>query len=625
MRAKKTSKKLNENTFMTFKTKLHAHAYLIMFNAFIAMLIACRYYSFLPEFPTDVLGLSFLVSATFSHMTMLSVLIGLILIPALLLPQLLRRFVQSGISTFALVALFIDTIVYAQYRFHINAVILELVMSGQVVSFPLSSWLMVIFGILATWALQYYLIVRIEKNIPFAHLKLGKKFTWVAILTLLTTNIIHVWAAAHVYQPVTAINRYLPLFYPITSNKFMKKYGWIDEEAIKKQKAMSLKRKTDFNYPLHPIQTSPVEKPINIMFIVIDSWRSDTFNAENTPNMWQYAQKGQNFQQHYSTGNCTRTGIFGMFYSIPGTYWQGALINRKAPVFMDRLQSLNYQMGIFAAAKLSNPEFDQTVFSKVPNLRMNSIGRSPEVLDAGLTNDWLKWYEDRDKSKPAFSFLFYDSPHGYSFPKNYPHRYEPMFDEVNYLKLNNKTDRKLMFNRYKTSVHYVDSLIKQVLDKLKTSGDLDNTLVILTGDHGQEINDNMQNFWGHNGNYTDAQIRVPFAMIVPHRDHEKRWNPQLITSHEDIVPTLMKHFLGVQNPIQDYSVGEDLLGAEVKRDWILSSNYSSYAVVTTQNILEVGAVGQYEMLDKKNLPLKEQQPNASDLEGALEQISRFNK
>ncbi len=33
----------------------------------------------------------------------------------------------------------------------------------------------------------------------------------------------------------------------------------------------------------------------------------------------------------------------------------------------------------------------------------------------------------------------------------------------------------LMMNRYKTSVHYVDSIVKQVLNKLKETGDAENT------------------------------------------------------------------------------------------------------------------------------------------------------
>lgn len=612
---------------MSFKSKLHSYAYFIMANAVMAMLIACRYFAFLPEFPSDLLGFGFLVSSLFSHMTLLTVILGIVLIPLLLLPALPRRLLISSFAALGLIALLIDTMVYAQYRFHINTVMLELVMSGQVVSFPLSTWLMTFLGISLLWALQYALLVWFEKGIPLPKWKLGKKYAYLTLITLLLSHGIHIWAAANLYQPVTVTKRYLPLFQPTTSTKTMKKYGWVNEEALEKQKAMSLERKSDINYPITPIQANTIEKPINIVFIVIDSWRADTFNADNTPNMWQYAQQGKIFENHLSTGNCTRTGIFGMFYAIPGTYWHGILVNKQSPVFIDRLQVMNYQLGIFAAAKLTNPEFDRTVFSKVPNLRVETEGNSSIELDQNITKEWSTWYNKQDKNKPTFSFLFYDSPHGYEFPKDYPHQYQPMLKEVNYLELSNKTDRNLMLNRYKTSVHYVDSLVKKVLDQIQASGEADHTLVVITGDHGQEVNDNKENFWGHNGNYTDAQVKVPLAIIGPKVLTSKmmEWSGNTYTSHQDLVPTIMKNYLGVNNQIKDYSVGEDLMGPMVKRDWILASNYSSYAVITPKTIVEVGAVGQYDLLDKSNKPIKGQQPNFSYVQGALEQISRFSR
>lgn len=612
---------------MSFKEKLHSHGYFIAINAIIAMLIACRYFTVMPEIPTDLLGLSFLVTSVISHMATITALIGLILIPFLFLPTIPRRLIISAISSFILIVLFIDTVVYSQYRFHMSMVMLELVMSGQVVSFPLSTWLMTIFSILVLWALQYVLIVKLDNKIPFPQYKLGQKFTLLTIITLLISHCIHIWAAANVYQPVTLTKRYLPLFQPATATGKMRKMGWIDEEAIKKQSEMTLSNKGDLKYPAQAIQATPVSKPINIVFIVVDSWRADTFNAEVSPNMWEYAQKGKILHNHISTGNCTRTGIFGLFYGIPGTYWHSVLANQKTPVFMDRLQAMDYQLGIFAAAKLTNPEFDRSVFAKVPNLRISSKGESTDDLDVELTQDWLAWFDKRNKNKPTFSFLFYDSPHGYTFPKDYPHKFKPMLEEVNYLKLNNDTDRSLMMNRYKTSVHYVDSIIKQVLDKIKASGEEDNTVVIITGDHGQEVNDNMENFWGHNGNYTDPQVKVPFAIIGPKvlTSEIMKWDDRTFTSHQDVAPTLMKNYLGVTNNIKDYSVGEDLMGPEVKRDWILASNYSSYAVITDKDILEIGAVGQYDFLNKSNKPIKGQQFNGQYLQGALEQISRFNK
>ncbi|ENN9982464.1 DUF3413 domain-containing protein [Vibrio vulnificus] len=611
---------------MSFKQKLHAHGWFILINALVLMLIASRYFAFLPEFPTDPLGITFILAGTWGQMTLLAALIGLVTIPTLFLPKPFRNGTQALIASLGVATLFIDTIVFAQYRFHINAVVLELVMSGQIVSFPLITWLMVIGGVALLLAAQWWIIRWLENGAPVRALKLGRKFALLTFAALLATNAIHIWAAAHAYQPVTTVKRYLPLFYPATADKFMRKQGWVDEEALERQKALAFKRKNDLNYPLAPLQTQPVEKSLNIMLLVVDSWRADTFNADNTPNMWKYAQLGVVFNNHIATGNATRTGIFGLFYGIPGTYWHGFLANQQSPVLIDRLQALDYQLGIFTAAQLRKPEFNQTVFTKVENLRIGSEGGRPSELDADLTQDWLAWYDQRDKSKPTFSFLFYDAPHGYDFPADFEPKYEPMLKEVNYLKLNNDTDPTPFFNRYKTSVRYVDSMATKVLDKLKESGDLENTLVIITGDHGQEMNDNKLNFWGHNSNFTDAQVNVPFAIFGPGVDAAKmQWSSEALTSHQDVVPTLMKHYLGVTNDMKDYSVGEDLLGDAVKRDWIISSNYSGYAIITDDNILEVSGGGQYQFMDKTNRQLKDQQPNFTYLQQALEQISRFNK
>ncbi|HAS6349072.1 TPA: DUF3413 domain-containing protein [Vibrio vulnificus] len=611
---------------MSFKQKLHAHGWFILINALVLMLIASRYFAFLPEFPTDPLGITFILAGTWGQMTLLAAIIGVVTIPTLFLPKPFRNGTQALIASLGVATLFIDTIVFAQYRFHINAVVLELVMSGQIVSFPLITWLMVIGGVALLLAAQWWTIRWLENGAPVRALKLGRKFALLTFAALLATNAIHIWAAAHAYQPVTTVKRYLPLFYPATADKFMRKQGWVDEEALERQKALAFKRKNDLNYPLAPLQTQPVEKPLNIMLLVVDSWRADTFNADNTPNMWKYAQSGVVFNNHIATGNATRTGIFGLFYGIPGTYWHGFLANQQSPVLIDRLQALDYQLGIFTAAQLRKPEFNQTVFTKVENLRIGSEGSRPSELDADLTQDWLAWYDQRDKSKPTFSFLFYDAPHGYDFPADFEPKYEPMLKEVNYLKLNNDTDPTPFFNRYKTSVRYVDSMATKVLDKLKESGDLENTLVIITGDHGQEMNDNKLNFWGHNSNFTDAQVNVPFAIFGPSVDAAKmQWSSKALTSHQDVVPTLMKHYLGVTNDVKDYSVGEDLLGDAVKRDWIISSNYSGYAIITDDDILEVSGGGQYQFMDKTNRQLKDQQPNFTYLQQALEQISRFSK
>lgn len=609
---------------LTFKEKRQAHSEFVIFMVMITTVLASRYFVYLPQLPSDSLGLIFILTSTFSQMSLLVAIAGLLTLPLLYLPTLLRRCLLSGISALFVSLLIIDTLVFAQYRFHINAIVVELLLSGQVISFPWSMWLIIGAGVGLLWASAWFFI-RWRENAPLVNKSLCRYFWALMIGALLLTQLIHIWAAANAYQSVTQIKRYLPLFYPATANSLMRKYGLIDETVIAQQKALSLKTNNDLSYPLEPLDVAEISKPINILLVVIDSWRADTFNADNTPNLWQFAQNGITFDHHIAAGNSTRAGIFGLFYGIPGTYWHSILANQQSPLLIDRLQQLNYQIGIFTAAHLHKPEFDQTVFVNIQNLRSGSQGSRPAELDANLVKDWFAWYTKQSSNIPKFSFLFFDSPHGYDFPDNYARRYQPMLDEINYLKLHKDSDPIPFLNRYKTSVHYVDSLTKMVFQTLQETGDLDNTLVIITGDHSQEINDNRLNFWGHNSNFTDAQVKVPFAIIGPKLHGDITKNTYKFTSHQDIVPTLMEGYLGINNPTGDYATGENLLKNIPARPWVISASYSGYAIISHESILEVGASGQYDLLDKTNRQLKDKNANLDYLQQALEQLSRFSK
>lgn len=604
--------------------KYSAYGKFVSVNIIAAALISLRYFHFLPELPETLVSWIFLVTATYSQMALLGCFAGLVMLPALWLKQPWRNLLISVGATLVIGILVVDTIVFSQYRFHINSVVLELLMSGQVVAFPVTMWLLLVAAIALLWAAEYGLLLLFEKREALRLLKSTRWLASAALVALLTTNGIHVWAAAHAYQPITQIKRYLPLFYPATSNGTMRKYGWVDEKALEQQQLLTAhKQSSDLRYPLHPLETAPVDKPVNIVILAIDSWRAHTFNAENTPNLWSFAQSGMVLNQHMSTGNATRVGIFGMFYGLPGSYWHSVLNNRASPVLIDRLQALNYQMGIFASAQLNNPEFDQTVFSKVHPLRTSSPGVTAADRDQSITQEWVQWFGQRDKARPSFSFLFYDSPHGYEFPDQYAHRYEPMLDKPDYLQRGPKTDPVPWVNMYKTSVHFVDSLAKQVIDQLRASGEMDHTVVIITGDHAEEINDNGLNYWGHNSNFSDAQVHVPFAMVGAGISPQHAWG-NFFTSHADIAPTLMQQYLQVKNDPSDYAMGVNLLATPVDRKWLLISGYSQYAVVTANDILEIGSLGQYQLVDKHYKPLKAS-PNFAYVQQAMEQMRRFSR
>lgn len=600
--------------------KLKTLTSLTLINVFIAALISCRYFEYMPELPNEWIGQIFLVTATYSHIFMLVVLLGMLLLPLTVLPIRIFKLSVSFLAAFALMVLFVDTIVFAQYKFHINGAVLELLLSGQIVSFPLSTWLIVIGSVLLVWLVQWGMISWLGRRaVPNKWLK---RLCLSFVVAFVTSSLIHIWAAAHAYQPVTSVKRYLPLYYPISANSFMRKHGWINEEEVARQKQLSQKRQGNVHYPLQTINATEVKSPVNIVFLVIDSWRYDTMTADNTPAIWDVAQQGVLLNNHWSTGNSTRTGIFGLFYGLPGTYWQGILSNQTSPVLVDRLQQLGYHMGIFASAQLRKPEFNRTVFAHIENLREETPGNTPAERDRNLVSDWQAWLTDQKLNEPFFSFLFFDAPHGYDYPEGFSAKFLPELKEIDYIKLSNKTDPQPMLNRYKNSVLYTDTLIANVIDTLKNKGVLENTLLVITGDHGQEMNDTGHNFWGHNSNFTSYQVQVPFIMAGP--KVEELPEIQGMTSHVDIAPTLLSHYLGVSNKVQDYSTGMNLFSPAV-REWALSSSYNNFAIISDDRIFEVDATGSSQLLDGNNNSVANEKVNAHFLQQALEHMSRFNR
>jgi len=130
---------------------------------------------------------------------------------------------------------------------------------------------------------------------------------------------------------------------------------------------------------------------------------------------------------------------------------------------------------------------------------------------------------------------------------------------------------------------------------------IENTIIIFTGDHGQEFNDNKRNFWGHGGNYTDYQIKVPMVVYWP---GQKSGNYGHTTSHLDIAPTLMMDLFGCQNSISDYSDGRHLLDPK-GRDWLLVGGYFNYAIREVERITTAYATGNYEIFDLSNRVIKD--------------------
>lgn len=490
---------------------------------------------------------------------------------------------------------------YPLYRAHLNFAMIQMTFlgGGRIVSFSLP----MIFEI-AAWILGLGLLSWIFTFISFK-LATFKKLSLTALVLVLAgfccSNLCYSWGFANFNTRLVSVFDKIPLARPLRMNTQLQKLGLIDKKAIDARK-VSLGEHGKLNYPLNPLVCKP-SKDYNILFLFVDTLRYDMLTEEVMPNTWKFALKNSRFNNHYSNGNNTRHGIFSLFTGLPGNYWTGSLSSGTPGILLTALQRRGYEIGIFAGAPLNMPEFHKSIFAGISNLQIYPRGKDAVDSDAFAVEDFEKWQSSLKPGSRFFSFIFFDSVHAYSFPKESKYEvFKPYWGSINHMELNNSFDPAPYLARYKNSVRYADDLIQKVLDYLEEKHLLDETIVVISSDHGDEFNDNKLNFWGHGGNFTDAQIKVP---LVIHWPGKKPANIEYMTSHLDLVPTLLPEVLGCENPTEDYSVGMSIWKEAGRRNWVYSKGWSRDAFVEPNRIVLINAAGALEFLDKTYRPSKD--------------------
>ena len=573
-----------------------------VFNSIFLLLIATRYFRYFYD-NSDFLTIFYLVIATLSHFITLSFLAYLILYIPLLWVFPYKNFAwiwAAIISITSAITLFLDTFVYQLYRFHINPFVLELLFGGaggQIFQFHYKQYLLVICVSIIFSVFVFASAYIFFRSPIFLKLKNGLWVIATTVVMILSSHLIHVWADAINYIPITKSSRYYPLYFPTTARTLMLNMGLIDSLQVANNRLRyNTPRGAGLDYPKNPIELDE-KATMDIVMIIIDSWRYSTLDSLNMPNLYNFSQKCEVYQHHYSGSNGTRTGIFSLFYSIPGIYWDAVLASRTSPVFIDALLRNNYQIKTFPSASLLSPPFDLTVFRKIKDLNIETKGSSAHARDRQITHDWLSMSQKlaNDTHSSTFSFLFYDALHAISHPSDFKGPYQPEWEYAKYELLNNAIDPTPFLNLYKNTAYYLDSLVGLVLNDLEDRGALEHSWVIISGDHGQEFNDNKKNYWGHNGNYTAAQMQVPLLVYKPNTPHKTytHW-----TSHYDIVPTVFKDLFQSKNKISDYSIGKHL-NDTTPRNWLLVGSTDNFAIIQPNRITSVYFDGTFDITDSK--------------------------
>ncbi len=484
---------------------------------------------------------------------------------------------------FSVVLFFVlaDTILYRILNFHINGFVWNtLFTKGGIESLGAteSMYVAVAFVILGVLGLEALFLALAIKSALF-HRALGRVFSRrviagaIALLLLLAALERIAFGVANIYsyRPVLIASRAFLFYIPCTFDL----PAWISPPA-KHSVAFrpSRVRANSLLYPLKPIESRPDAPRYNVVFLVAESLRGDALNPEIMPFTCEFAQKSLWFRNHYSGGNGTRMGLFALFYGLYPNSWFAFLHSTQPPALNLLLKERNYQFALFTSARFTYPEFDKTIWAGLePSIMLEGDPRLEGWQnDRAHVGRLLDFLDQRDTDRPFMAFLFFESPHArYYFPPESAIR-TPYLKDFNYLTTSLRKEIHLIKNRYDNSCHHLDTQIQRVVEGLEARGLMDSTILVFTGDHGEEFME--KGHWGHNSAFTEEQLRTPLALWIP--GHAPRQFHGL-SSHMDVPPTLMT-LLGVKNPPRDYCHGRDLLGSE-PTGWTVVGSWGDLAFV----------------------------------------------
>jgi membrane-anchored protein YejM (alkaline phosphatase superfamily) len=261
-------------------------------------------------------------------------------------------------------------------------------------------------------------------------------------------------------------------------------------------------------------------------------------------------------------------GVFSMFSGLPGTYWFSFVNEERSAAIVDVFLEQGYDVHLSTGQSFTYPEFDRTIFSRVPRDRMH-VDESGDGCQRDQRNvaRMIETLERRNPNKPLFIFNFFESPHArYYFPPEAVIRPDYLKD-FNYARMDKaalKRDINGIRARYINSVHALDMNLASLWRYLEAHHLRENTVVIFTGDHGEEFMEKGR--WGHNSEFVNEQVQTPLVLWVPGAAPAV---DNRLSAHMDLTATIMP-LLGVQNPASDYSLGFSLLEAPARHYMIVA-------------------------------------------------------
>ncbi len=328
------------------------------------------------------------------------------------------------------------------------------------------------------------------------------------------------------------------------------------------------------------------QKPqINVCLIVVDALRADHlacygYHRATSPNIDKLAKEGVLFSRAFSHGTQTLISIpsllTSLYPSVHRVLKNGAVVADEFITLPELLAKNGYATAAFVAPHLEvigNLKHRFGVYrslrpaiEKIFNEQKKKSSTPPRlimkaILDklnftSQITEDAIGWLR-QNSGKRFFIYIHFLDVHA---PYNPPEPYKKLFwrGEIDRALAQSAIDNirqdvegnflsrlpgreaqarlEYIISQYDAEVRFVDDNVGMLLDELKSLNLSDNTLVILTSDHGEEFLDHGQ--FAHGRSLYDEVLRVPLIMRLPRVIPEGKTAGQLARLI-DIMPTTL--------------------------------------------------------------------------------------
>lgn len=295
----------------------------------------------------------------------------------------------------------------------------------------------------------------------------------------------------------------------------------------------------------------------NVLVIVIDALRADHLSSYEyerltSPVLDDIASQGVLFENAFATSSYTFPThvslLTGLFPSEHGARWTAtqALNNGPYPTISETLRSRGYRTGAFSANTFwFTREYGfgrgfihfEDYFHSIEDMVLRTVyGRAIEkyVLHrlgfediparksaVDINSSLIRWI-DRDREKPFFAFVNYMDVHDpYLPPQPYRNKFSNSENPGGILnwRLGREdielTSEQLQgeIDAYDGAIAFVDDQIGQLLNEIRERDLSENTLIIITSDHGEAFGEH--GTFLHGKSLYLEEIQVPLILWLP--------------------------------------------------------------------------------------------------------------